>query len=135
MDTTCDWRLSARTAIVGPGPGNPLILWVYSMGVFILLQGGVALTLRSGSVRLRVVGAVGAIAAAFMCLLLFAAVCADAIDWLVTGSVKDAGDLIAEVVFVAPVALLIATLNARSAKRSLADWRARSTSARAATKR
>jgi hypothetical protein len=107
--------VSPMTAIFGPGPGNPLILWLFFAVPAILLQGAVALELRHPSAGMRTAGAVGALGIAGLCLLWLLAVGIDLIAWLATGALPgDLFDLLGMLFFGVPFAVAVGLLNARA---------------------
>ena len=77
--------VSVGTAIFGPLPGNPAIVWVYFTAPAVALQGLVALALRRNAPWPRAAGAAGALAIAGVAGLFLVVVGFEAATWLVTG--------------------------------------------------
>jgi hypothetical protein len=118
--------VSPLTAIFGPVPGNPVIMWLYFVLPAVLVQGAVALSLRHPAVGLRVAGMAGAFAIAGFCLLWLGAVALDLVAWLVTGTTRgDPYDWLAILFFGVPFALAIGGLDARAGLLTLRDLRKR----------
>ncbi|MGN6358837.1 MAG: hypothetical protein ACTHNK_00425 [Thermomicrobiales bacterium] len=111
--------VSPWTAIVGPLPGTPLIIWLYFLAPVVALQGVVGLALRHPARLIRAVGVLAAFGIAGVALVWVAAALYDLVAALVTEMdryIAEGG--LATLPFV-PVALLIAALNARAGRLGL----------------
>jgi hypothetical protein len=118
-------HVSPATAIFGPLPGNPMIVWLYWTLPCVGLQGAVALALRHRVTGLRIAGTASAFGIAFICLLALAAFGFDLVRWLTTGTTSgDLLDLAGEIMLGVPFALVIGGLNARAAWLSVHDLQA-----------
>jgi hypothetical protein len=96
------------------GVGTPLFLLAFVAPV-VVIQGAIALALRSRPKPVRIAGLLGALAVVVFCLLFIVAVAVDLVALLTTGGGGDPADLLVELCFGVPLGFVILLLNGRAA--------------------
>ncbi len=115
-------HVSPMTAVSGPLPGNPLVMWLYLTLPATVLQAAVGLALRHSASGLRTAGRVGALAITTLALVWLGAIAYDGVRWILIGrTFGDFADLQFETFYGIPVLVVIAVLNARAALLSTRD--------------
>jgi hypothetical protein len=109
-------HVSPLTLIFGPGPGMPLIVWLYTTIPPTVVQGAAAFALRHGAPGVRAAGVVGVLVVLIAALTWLGGMAYAGFQWLVTGTMAgDYYDMLGIVFFGVPVLVVIAVLNVRAA--------------------
>lgn len=115
-------HISPLKVIFGPGPGMPLIVWLYTTVPPAVVQGAAAFAIRHQSSGVRVAGVVGVLVVLTAALTWLGAMAYAAVQWLVTGTMSgDYYDVLGIVFFGVPVLVAIAVLDLRAALLGIRD--------------
>ncbi len=115
-------QMSPLTVIFGPGPGMPLIVWLYYTVPPAVIQTAAALGLRHLQSAVRIAGLLGVLLVLTAALVWLGAMVYSGVLWLVTGAMAgDYYDMLGIVFFGVPVLIVITVLNGRAALLSARD--------------
>ena len=108
-------QMSPLTVIFGPGPGMPLITWLYYTVPPAAIQTAAALGLRHPRPAAHTAGLIGTLLVLTAALVWLGAMVYSGVLWLVTGAMAgDYYDMLGIVFFGMPVLVAISVINARA---------------------